>query len=38
LMAQKGGLRSGSLQDSMPFRCPSLPDQGDGIGRWAEVR
>jgi hypothetical protein len=31
LMAQKSGLRSGSLEDSMSFRCPSLPDQVEGI-------
>jgi hypothetical protein len=37
LIAQKGGLRSGSLEDSVPFQCSSPPDQADGIGRWAEV-
>jgi hypothetical protein len=37
LMALKSGLRSGSLEDSMPFRCLSLPDQVESAERWAEV-
>jgi hypothetical protein len=36
LVAQKSGLGSGSLEDSMPFRCPSPPDQVEGAERWAE--
>jgi hypothetical protein len=37
LMAQKSELGSGSLEDSVPFRCPSPPDQVEGTVRWAEV-
>jgi hypothetical protein len=37
LMAQKSGLRSGSLKDSVPFQCPSQPDQVEGAERWVEV-
>jgi hypothetical protein len=36
LIAQKSGLRSGSLEDSVPLRCPSPPDQLESAEMWAE--
>jgi hypothetical protein len=35
-MAQKSGLRSGSLEDSVPFRCPSPPDKVESAERCDE--
>jgi hypothetical protein len=29
--------KPGSLEDSVPFRYPSLPDQVENIERWAEL-
>jgi hypothetical protein len=36
LMVQKSGLKLGSLEDSVPFRCPSPPDQVENAERWPE--
>jgi hypothetical protein len=36
-MTQKNGLGLGSLEDSVPFRCPSSPDQVEGAERWAKL-
>jgi hypothetical protein len=35
-MAQKSGLGSGSLEDSVSIRCPSPPDQVESAKRWVE--
>jgi hypothetical protein len=35
-MAQKSGLGSGSLEDSVSIQCPSPPNQVEGVERRAE--
>jgi hypothetical protein len=36
LIAQKSRLRSGSLEDSVPFQCPSPTDQVENAEKWAK--
>jgi hypothetical protein len=37
LVAHKSGVGSGSLEDSVPIRCLSPPDQVVSAERWAEL-